>query len=493
MHQALLISEVLLEIFTHLKTWNPPEPFIGHKSLVRKYLAALARTCKAFYEPAMDLLWADFDSDEDLNPLFGCVTRLHPLIYDIDPTHDESTSPTRVEPLSADETRQFLRHSHRVRSLHVSPEPFLYLLSAIPMEACVFPRLQSLHWWADTDEYFDLFRSRTLRRLSLWTLTKDLQSIVARCDTLEDLSVGDYELYEPSLLSDSVSLCKRLVNLHCPLLDWAGWNHLSNIPTLLTVEDNIVPPWPSDQVFEDFSQFLNVTFLQFLLENVAYTIAIMELSQFPSLKEFEYIIEEMTAAEAAQLCRALSHCKAKQTLESINILTLESQEPLGTFRTMIPHLLCLTQLQYLRLRCEDSFVYIDNDLLLKAMSAWPHLRHLDLETSYLYPSVTFRGLFTALRRCPHLHFLRIAVDIVNIDIDPNAELTPHTSLEVLKLDTEPESPIPNAEALARLVFTWLPCVDQVGAMGDYREHWEHWDEVNGHLHDLRDQKDRTRE
>ncbi|OJA16076.1 hypothetical protein AZE42_11627, partial [Rhizopogon vesiculosus] len=33
---------------------------------------------KAFHDPAMDLLWADM---EDLEPLLGCVTRLHPLIY----------------------------------------------------------------------------------------------------------------------------------------------------------------------------------------------------------------------------------------------------------------------------------------------------------------------------------------------------------------------------------------------------------------------------
>jgi hypothetical protein len=52
--------------------------FSDTKSLLRKSLAALAVTCKAFSEPAMDLLWADIDQ---LEPLLGCVTRLHPLIY----------------------------------------------------------------------------------------------------------------------------------------------------------------------------------------------------------------------------------------------------------------------------------------------------------------------------------------------------------------------------------------------------------------------------
>ncbi|KAJ8584599.1 hypothetical protein M405DRAFT_746684, partial [Rhizopogon salebrosus TDB-379] len=44
-------------------------------------LAALARTCKTFHDPAMNLLWAELD---DLDPLLGCVTvtNLFPtLIY----------------------------------------------------------------------------------------------------------------------------------------------------------------------------------------------------------------------------------------------------------------------------------------------------------------------------------------------------------------------------------------------------------------------------
>ncbi|OJA11048.1 hypothetical protein AZE42_07184 [Rhizopogon vesiculosus] len=77
MHQALFISEILVEIFSHVKdifeSWNPGT------ELWRESLAVLARMCKAFHDPAMDLLWADMDN---LEPLLGCVTRLHPLIYD---------------------------------------------------------------------------------------------------------------------------------------------------------------------------------------------------------------------------------------------------------------------------------------------------------------------------------------------------------------------------------------------------------------------------
>lgn len=77
MHQALLIPEVFLEIIAHVnQTQNPSST--AEKALARKSIAALATTCKTFHEPAMDLLWSKVDQ---LEPLLGCVTRLHPLIY----------------------------------------------------------------------------------------------------------------------------------------------------------------------------------------------------------------------------------------------------------------------------------------------------------------------------------------------------------------------------------------------------------------------------
>jgi hypothetical protein len=88
MHQALFVSEILVEIFSHLNPIPSDESRTG-LSESRKSLAALARACKTFYDPAMDLLWAVLD---DVWPLLGCVTRLHPSIYDHGPSHDDDSS-----------------------------------------------------------------------------------------------------------------------------------------------------------------------------------------------------------------------------------------------------------------------------------------------------------------------------------------------------------------------------------------------------------------
>ncbi|KAF8552222.1 hypothetical protein OG21DRAFT_159810 [Imleria badia] len=69
MHRALEIQEILSIIFSHcsrevLTSWvHPPKR-------VNPDLAALARTCRTFKEPALDLLWRVLF---DLSPLARCL------------------------------------------------------------------------------------------------------------------------------------------------------------------------------------------------------------------------------------------------------------------------------------------------------------------------------------------------------------------------------------------------------------------------------------
>ena len=63
-HQALQIQEIVLIIFDHI---HPPYEE-GHSS----DLSALARTCRAFKEPALDVLLEELD---DPTPLVRCLPR----------------------------------------------------------------------------------------------------------------------------------------------------------------------------------------------------------------------------------------------------------------------------------------------------------------------------------------------------------------------------------------------------------------------------------
>ncbi|KAG1830691.1 hypothetical protein DFJ58DRAFT_873775 [Suillus subalutaceus] len=465
MHQALLIPEVLLEIFVHvtetiLKPFGPAGNIVI--LLYRESLAALATTCKAFHDPAMDLLWGEID----IESLLGCVTRLHPLMYCSGRLWNWAEG---VRPLSADEVHQFL---------------------LIPAELYDFPRLKSL---TISTKYLNLFLSHTLHRRYLVTVDEDLRSIVTCCATLEHLNVITPDAANAidstsdalSRISDIVRSCKQLVTLSCPLFDWAAWRHLSNLPTLTRLDvgdtrSDPAPPWPLERDIANFSPFSNITALSFLLHSAAYAITVMQHSQFPSLKEFKMDVDFLPLPEAEQLFRALSNCKACETLEKIRVYSsYHKYDPQNNSLSAIPHFHCFTHLRTLHLACFDFCINLDDNILLEAMSTWPHMHDLEIDDLRLHHSpITFRGIFTAIRLCPQLHTLRVPIDSTtfNIDVEP----TQHTFLRVLELKT-PMFQIANAEALARIIFSCLPRIDRI--LGSIQCDW---DEVNMHIKSLKD-------
>ncbi|KAG1897397.1 uncharacterized protein F5891DRAFT_536689 [Suillus fuscotomentosus] len=494
MHQALLVPEVLLEIFAYVNTipsttWQTTQIFgyVDRKPSpqITSTLAALARTCKIFHEPAMDLLWTEI---HELEPLLGCVPRLHPLIYHRGTTWRNvvfsNSWAEGVEPLSAHEARQFMRHSSRIRTLNIERTD-LQLISVIPANVYVFPRLRSLIL---STPFLNLFLPLTLHPRHLSNLDKGRRIFVTRCSALEHLYIRTDDYYDIasrlSLLSDRIRRCMRLVTLYCPMLDWETWKHLSCLPTLLKLEidqgfDD--PPSLSNRDIVNLS-FLNITSLSFRQhDDCADIITVIQHSQFPSLKEFRFAVDYLCSEEAEQLFHALCHSRACQTLEEIIICSPDEGErgpPDGELLTPIPHLLCFTQLRTLQLMFYNPCIYLDNDILLQAMSSWPHIRTLEINyvDDHHSPSgVSLHGLFAALSLCPQLHTLRILINLATIDVDPHTEPLQHTSLRSLELLDISQSQIADAEALARIISAWLPCVDEVKSIGST------WDEVNKHL------------
>jgi hypothetical protein len=235
----------------------------------------------------------------------------------------------------------------------------------------------------------------------------------------------------------------------------------------------------------NFAPFLNVTSLDFEVEMVADIITVMQHSEFPSLKQFTLHTILLHWEKAEDLFHALSQCKACQTLERVDILSWNAkvaQDLSYNSSTVIRQFLCFSQLRFLQL-CLDSSIYLDNNLLSEAMSSWPHIQALHLvDLRSDQPSLTFRGLFAALRLCPHLHTLQVLVDAVNIDIDPNTESFQHTSLQELCLGS---SPIEDPEVVARIISSVLPCVSQVTYHLNSRSEFKlAWDEVNTQLESL---------
>jgi hypothetical protein len=191
----------------------------------------------------------------------------------------------------------------------------------------------------------------------------------------------------------------------------------------------------------------------------------------------------MPLAQAEQLFRALSRCNTCHTLEHIVIFSFDpdgdsDEEPVGNSLTAITQFLHFTQLRTLGLVFENYPVYLDNDLLLEAMSSWPHIRYMTLANHQLRPpTITFRGLFDGLRLCPHLDSLQLHIDAVNIDIDPETESFQHTTLQKFNVGF---SNVEDVEAIARIIFSMLPRVEKVRHGNE-----DEWIQVNEHLEYLK--------
>ncbi|OJA11057.1 hypothetical protein AZE42_07175 [Rhizopogon vesiculosus] len=313
-----------------------------------------------------------------------------------------------------------------------------------------------------------------------------MDSIATYCPVLEILSIKSaHPTDELFVLSDIVRSCKQLVDLSCPSLDFAAWKHLSNAPTLLTVEidERRILHRPMDAENLHFAPFLNLTTLTFHVETCGNVVTVLRHSQFPSLKEFKIYINVLPWAEAEQLFCALSLRKACDALERIEISSYDSglsPKPL----TVVRRFLCFQQLRILRLAVNHP-IYLDNDLLLEAMLSWPHIHSLELEDPPFRahpPTVTFRGLFAALRLSPQLRGLLVSMDAVNIDIDSTTESLEHTSLRTWSVL---HSLIVDPGAVAQIIFFMLPCINSVAYDDDYDDPEEPnlWRKVNSLLYE----------
>jgi hypothetical protein len=376
-----------------------------------------------------------------------------------------------------------LRHAARVRSLRVLRNEYFHLLRvlSIDSETCAFPGLLALEWEPDNINGLPLFLSPTLRRCILSVVHPALKSIGTRCHGLEILSFGrstERAHDDPSLLSDMIRSCTRLKHLRCIPLDYAAWNHLSNTPTLLTV--NIcggLNRMLLDRDNVNFAPFRNITALHADVISAADMITVIRHSEFPSLREFFFM--SACALPWAELLRALTQCKACDTLENIFI---SSRSPdIGCSHdllTTIRQLRCFLQLRTLRLFVNYP-ISLDNEFILEVMSGCPRIHSLTLWDSGPHPSViTFRGLFAALRLCPHLDYLHVELDAVNIDIDPGAESFQHTSLRKLNVGS---SPVQDPKTVAHIISSAFPDIFEVI---DGRS-TKGWSEVNGWLWNLR--------
>ncbi|KAG2149310.1 hypothetical protein DEU56DRAFT_851594 [Suillus clintonianus] len=214
----------------------------------RVTVAGLARTCRAFKDPAQDILWAQLHSLEALVLCSGGRRDANSqLIWDR-PAYDA-------------DWRNLAQFGKRVRTLTIPPQSnirdisTMQLLSCFPLPGPILPNLTRLNWLSDREDFFPFLRrfcGPNLTALSLspisWSVRKcaTVASLAPSCPLLKEFRCVDAEDSSMQAISEAVVGWNELQVLQVGLLDKHALTHAGSLSTLqelhFSVTDDIRYP-----------------------------------------------------------------------------------------------------------------------------------------------------------------------------------------------------------------------------------------------------------
>ncbi|KAG2364902.1 hypothetical protein BDR07DRAFT_1482063 [Suillus spraguei] len=513
MHICLLPPEILLHIFA---IYNKGYGLLGSHVT----LAFLARTCKTFKEPALDILWQDIDG---LEPLISCIVACLP----------EGISQKNARgmlmlqrPLLNREWRLINRYAQRIHSLRVSTSDLdiiddRVVQALISAPSPLLPNLRSLSWCDGRECFVPLLR--TLLRPTLTWLELDsgssschsfakaalFASLGARCPCVREL-VCFYGGVDTDEITDAMceALCglKELVRLETDVFNTRALPYLASLPSLgylhfvLSVH-NAGEPQPNC-VSTFSSHFDQVRFTipsPFVLSQCLNNIRFLSCRSVTVCVDYDDTPYD--PLDAIDLLSSFSKCFSP-ALENIHFdfnFPFDSiveedilADPIFAlhFDAIVP-LLSFSHLTDLDL--DWICVSIIDDASLKTMAqSWPHLENFRFGSSARWlvpPSLTFVGLVYLIHHCRRLR--KIAMPFCACPVDTNnepfSETIPNEKVTTLFVGV---SPIVDPILVACQLHTLLPKLTSVG-LSDFDakffvpppfEHFEdEWRRVNDFL------------
>ncbi|OAX35779.1 hypothetical protein K503DRAFT_802546 [Rhizopogon vinicolor AM-OR11-026] len=203
-------------------------------------ITVLARTCRAFKEPALDLLWKDMWGFERLiSCLPEGVSKITPEGW------------TLTRPLSPGEWNTVARYSHRIRSLTINEsnlgridDRIVQALISTPSRAPLLPNLRSLEWWDERERFLPLLHTLlvpTIRSMKLgcashkpWapSFTKSalLACLAARCPATRELVCAYTD--DSHVICEFICGWQELFHLEMGDLNTQSLRHLASLPSL---------------------------------------------------------------------------------------------------------------------------------------------------------------------------------------------------------------------------------------------------------------------
>ncbi|KAJ7116932.1 hypothetical protein C8R44DRAFT_879462 [Mycena epipterygia] len=428
MHRCLQIREILDMFF---------EPADSYGTL-----AALARTCTTFQNPALDILWRNQDTLMNLLRCMPTDLFSEEARYGLKNTSTLTTLLRLLRPIVASDWERPRLYLHRVRAIisgttgGVSLAEVFPALSAFLKDDCLFPNLSALHWWHDNRDfpYIYLFLTSTITNLSVSSDGVDshlslLSALPRKCPALKDVSVflrhnPDQLKTLSSTVQNSLSIFIRalqhLEQLSIWVPDVAALEHIGRMPTLRSLELTTLPVAFASSPSSQTSMFVNLRHLALSDVDVQSATKFLQMCADAGLKSFEVeFTAPATSNQMENFAGALAQCSSSHS--TLTYLTIDHSYGVpGTWTNMsyimdtkhLRTLFCFSQLQQICIIWRHK-VDLDDATVSDMARAWPCLEILKLPEP-IHPRVTLHSFPILARHCPHLRTLRMSFDTSGI-------------------------------------------------------------------------------
>ncbi|KAG2364644.1 hypothetical protein BDR07DRAFT_1354750 [Suillus spraguei] len=475
MHRCLRLEEILQEIF---------------KNVDYRSLTVLARICRLFHEPALNVIYSDLPG---LQPL---IERLpHDLWSTI------SGELIIRGPLRPQDWEIFAGYSRRVRSLRLrwfeSDAKLYRALLSPPNPSFLLPNLRTFTWHCLSTRSAGLDDMIAFMRLLFSHNLVEAQLIVSEyaltafsnlgCTSLRKLVIQSHKVaISANVTEDAICKLSALRSLTCGEVSIRALHHLAQFPLLNRLTIWLGDDIPSALTLPRFP-FSKLRYLTINTKSIGPCLSMIKATNW-NIRCFHHRMDAgYDPAGREVLLELLPLQLSRESLKCISLHTVsahQNDDPVINPFSLKP-LFSFKNLLILELS-GAILPGLDNDGLQKLAVAWPQLRVLILlQKSGLYhaPQVDLSGLVLLLEHCPELHQLTLSVNAI---VDTKAPPAPPISSISNKLITSinfSNSPITKTAEVAAFLSAIVPNLRETlswtgevtcpgGSVQEYRRRWD---------------------
>ncbi|OAX37108.1 hypothetical protein K503DRAFT_256577 [Rhizopogon vinicolor AM-OR11-026] len=397
-HPCLLVSEILVNIFAEVNERDEDE------AAAARTLAALCRTCRAFREPAMKVLWAHLGT---LIPLIRCIPCVK-VTKRKSKFPDDLPTLVLERQLSSADWEIFLSHSRLVltcgyyvsrRDKHPvlnSPShdigvDILRALSSPPPSSVVFPHLRKIRWTdsrEDSIRFFRLVLTPALEFLDMSSISDTVYSVVipSISDTCPSLRIMHLPKWSFLHLPDMFNKWPNLAYVTSGPLADATILSLGRLPHLASI-DICLHKLPDIRSLVEDPGFSTLRRLVLRAYNISFVTAFMRQVQSIHLREVKCYLQHGSTAVGIQdwITILLDRCIPRR----LEILEIEDYGEAGAgfpdqFMLTPDTLRLLSRFRGLTtLDLASTCTYsLDDTTLTQLAICWPSMQNITLGTHW---------------------------------------------------------------------------------------------------------------